>query len=179
MGERWNRALAAVAIALASANPLWAQQPRLTADQAIALFSAAGFPLGADKHPLDRCGQSANPKVTFVDINGDRRPEALFIDEGACYKPDGRWYAIATQTADGRWRRIAEGSGTIAATGTAFRGWFVLAVTVVLSIAVASVSYALVEEPVRREFHRRTRAKRGDSGTVARPSATSPTTAAN
>ena len=129
MGERWNRALAAVAIALASAGPLWAQQPRLTADQAIALFSAAGFPLGADKHPLDRCGQSANPKVTFVDINGDRRPEALFIDEGACYKPAGRWYAIATQTADGRWRRIAEGSGTIAATGKAFRGWFVLAVT--------------------------------------------------
>lgn len=33
--------------------------------------------------------------------------------------------------------------------------WFVLAVTLVLSIAVASVSYALVEEPVRREVRRR------------------------
>lgn len=57
--------------------------------------------------------------------------------------------------------------------------WFVLAITLALSIAVASASYALVEEPVRREFHRRTRANRGDSGTVASPSATSPTTAAN
>lgn len=57
--------------------------------------------------------------------------------------------------------------------------WFVLVVTVIVSVAVASVSYALVEEPARREFHRRTRATRGDSGTVASPSATNPASAAN
>ncbi|MBF4480036.1 MULTISPECIES: acyltransferase family protein [Rhodococcus] len=60
----------------------------------------------------------------------------------------------------------------------AFAGhfWFVLTVTVVLSLAVASVSYALVEEPARAAFHRWDKARRG---TAARPTATTPTSAAN
>ncbi|WP_241384932.1 acyltransferase family protein [Rhodococcus sp. CH91] len=54
--------------------------------------------------------------------------------------------------------------------------WFVLAVTTVLSLAVASVSYALVEEPARAAFHRWDASRRG---TAAKPTATTPTSAAN
>lgn len=121
---------ALAATGLASGTPIQAATPQLTPAQVVALFTAAGFPLGTDKRPVNRCGQSANPKVTFVDMNGDgRQQEALFIDGGPCYKPDGRWYAIAAQSPDGNWHRILEGEGSVAATGTAFRGWFVLTAT--------------------------------------------------
>lgn len=53
---------------------------------------------------------------------------------------------------------------------------FVLTVTIVLSIAVASVSYALIEEPSRR-FVQRHQARRTDrlTGSTASPTATRPT----
>jgi len=60
--------------------------------------------------------------------------------------------------------------------------WFVLAVTIVLSLAVASVSYALVEEPARVAFHRWDAARRAAKlarGTAESPTATTPTSAAN
>lgn len=67
----------------------------------------------------------------------------------------------------------------------AFQGrfWFVLFVTVVLSVGVASASYAFVEEPARRAFRRWDRRRR-TPGTAAvpaaaTPTATSPTSAAN
>ena len=119
---------AAVAMALAP-GPARAAQPSLTPAQVIALFGVAGFPLGPNKRPMNRCRQPTNPKVSFVDMNGDGQVEALFIDEGPCYKPDGRWYAVAAQSPDGRWRRILEGEGSVHATGAASRGWFVLAAT--------------------------------------------------
>lgn len=53
---------------------------------------------------------------------------------------------------------------------------FVLVVTLVLSIAIASVSYALVEVPARDAFHRWEKSRRG---TAASPTATTPTSAAN
>ncbi len=119
-------AAAAVALAL---GPARAAQPSLTPAQAIALFRVAGFPLGPDKRPVNRCRQPANPKVGFVDMNGDGQVEALFIDEGPCYKPDRRWYAVAAQSPDGAWRRILEGEGSLHATGATSGGWFVLAAT--------------------------------------------------
>jgi hypothetical protein len=129
MVGRWGRKAAVALLTLGSAGSLSAQQPRLTADQAVALFAAAGFPLGADKHPLNRCGQPADPKISFIDMNADGRPEALFIDEGSCYQRDGRWYAVVAQRADGQWRRVLDGEGSVTATGTSFNGWFVLAAT--------------------------------------------------
>ena len=125
---RWIAGLAAMAMAIAP-GAARAAQPSLTRAQVIALFRVAGFPLGRDKHPLNRCGQPTNPKVSFVDMNGDGRVEALFIDEGPCYKPDGRWYAVAAQSREGAWRRILEGEGSVHATGAASGGWFVLAAT--------------------------------------------------
>src|SRR3546814_13891835 len=94
-----------------------------------ALFKAAGFPIGADKHPVNRCGQQADPRVLFDDMNDDGRAEAIFIDQGDCYKPDGLWYAVATADADGAWRRVLEGEGRLKSTGVAFKGWFVLPAT--------------------------------------------------
>lgn len=102
----------------------------LTRTEAMQLYAAGGFPISADgDHPTNRCGTKASPRITFVDMNGDKRKEALFIDQSPCYKQDGRWYAIATQQPDGRWRRVLEGEGSIAAAGTSHAGWFVLNAT--------------------------------------------------
>lgn len=54
--------------------------------------------------------------------------------------------------------------------------WFVLVVTLVLSLAIASASYALVEEPARAAFQRWDAARKGRA---AKPTATTPTSAAN
>lgn len=118
--------LAGLALAGGTAQ---AATPKLTPQQAIQLFEVAGFPLGADKRPVNRCGEAANPRVAFVDMNDDGKPEALLVDQSACYKPDGRWYSIVTQESDGSWRRVLDGEGTLNATGTAFNGWFVLTAT--------------------------------------------------
>ena len=129
---KWLTGLAGAAAAAAlglGLGPSKAAQPSMTREQVFALFAAAGFPLGADKHPMNRCRQPANPKVNFFDMNGDGRLEALFIDEGPCYNPDGRWYAVAAEAPDGAWRRILEGEGSVHATGAASGGWFVLAAT--------------------------------------------------
>lgn len=107
-----------------------AQAPNMTRDEARRLYAAGGFPISADdKGPTNRCGQPASPKITFVDMNGDGRKEALFVDAGACYKPDGRWYAVATKGADGSWRSILSGPGSVQAVGTMANGWFVLNTT--------------------------------------------------
>ena len=116
MAGRIGGFIAAAAMALAL-GPARAAQPSLTPAQVISLFATAGFPLGPDKRPLNRCRQPADPKVSFVDMNGDGRVEALFIDEGPCYRPDRRWSAVAAQSPDGAWRRILEGEGCLHATG--------------------------------------------------------------
>ncbi len=107
-----------------------AQTPKMTAAQARLLYAAGGFPISADgKTPTNRCGKAANPRITLVDMNGDGRKEALFIDTSNCYQPSGRWYAVATQAPDGGWRRILEGEGNVQTVGTMANGWFALSAT--------------------------------------------------
>lgn len=107
-----------------------ANTPTLDRGEALELYATAGFPISADgDHPTNRCGQSANPFITFVDMNGDGRKEALIVDQGPCYKQDRRWYAVVTKDASGHWRRLVDGEGSVRATGTQFNGWFVLATT--------------------------------------------------
>lgn len=92
------------------APPLIAQSAGMTREQAKALYGAGGFPVVTDAvGPTNRCGKPVRPRITFVDMNGDGRKEALFIDTGDCYQQEKRWYAVATQGADGRWRRVLEG----------------------------------------------------------------------
>jgi hypothetical protein len=127
--NRWLSGVVGFAMAgLASAAS--AQAPRMTVAQARLLYAAGGFPISADgKSPTNRCGKAASPTTTLVDMNADGRKEVLFIDTGACYQPDGCWYAVATQDADGSWRRILEGAGTVQAVGTLANSWFVLNTT--------------------------------------------------
>lgn len=118
------RAGALVALAL-FASSAHAQGTGMTREEAMRLYAAGGFPISADgKAPTNKCGKAANPRITFVDVNGDGRKDALFIDSGPCYAPDGRWFSIATRDANGSWRGVAGATGTVQTVGTATRGWF-------------------------------------------------------
>jgi len=103
-----------------SAIPVRAQSPMSQAE-AVQLFGAAGFRVSGNQ-PVNRCGAPANPRVTFVDINGDKRPEALIIDEGPCYAPAGRYFAVLAK-AGTNWRAVISGNGTIQSQPTQTAGW--------------------------------------------------------
>jgi len=98
------------------------------AAEAAQLYSAAGFQIVNDQ-PVNRCRKPAKPRVTFVDINGDKRPEALFVDADAdCYAPSGRYFSVLTKEG-ARWRSIIGGSGSIQALSTRTAGWLDMRVT--------------------------------------------------
>lgn len=129
MGKQLSGIVGVAAIGLIAAG-VSAQTPRMSEAEARQLYAAGGFPISADgKNPTNRCGKAASPRITFVDMNADGRKEALFIDAGPCYGADGRWYAVATPSGNGGWRRILEGPGAVAAAGTQANGWFVLNTT--------------------------------------------------
>jgi hypothetical protein len=96
-------------------------QSSLSEAEAAQLYAAAGFPITGGQ-PVNRCGAPARPRVTFVDLNGDTRPEALFIDEGPCYRPAGRYFAVLAKQGGG-WRAIVSGVGTIQALPSQTAGW--------------------------------------------------------
>ena len=90
--------------------------------EAAQLYTAAGFPI-VNEQPLNRCRQPARPRVTFVDLNADRRPEALFVDEDAqCYAPSGRYFAVLVKDGS-RWRALISGTGTAQAMPSKTAGW--------------------------------------------------------
>lgn len=118
--------LLAVALALGSACATLAQ-PQMSEAEARLLYAAGGFPISADgKGPLNRCGRAANPKIAFVDINSDQRPDALFTDSGSCYGADRRWFSMAVREADGSWRAIGGYPGAADAVGVSPAGWFII-----------------------------------------------------
>jgi len=87
------------------------------------MFAIAGFPRApGGKGVVNRCGQPANPKVTFLDLNGDGQPEALFIDRSACYAPDGSWFAILTGSGD-NWHMVAGAPGAARGAASQTGGW--------------------------------------------------------
>jgi hypothetical protein len=95
--------------------------------EASQLYAAAGFSIVGNQ-PVNRCGKPARPRVTFVDINGDKRPEALFVDEDACYAPSGRYFAVLAREGAG-WRVLISGTGSIQALPTKTAGWLDMRVT--------------------------------------------------
>jgi hypothetical protein len=100
----------------------------MSRSEAAELYSAAGFPIVMNQ-PVNRCGKPAKPRVTFIDINGDKRPEALFVDADAqCYPLSGRYFAVLTKEG-GAWRPIVSGTGTIQALSTQTRGWLDMRIT--------------------------------------------------
>ncbi|MCO5124019.1 MAG: hypothetical protein M9915_09800 [Rhizobacter sp.] len=97
-------------------------QSRMGAAEAAQLYTAAGFQIIGNR-PANRCAKPAQPRVSFVDINGDKRAEALFVDaDASCYAPSGRYYAVLVK--DGaNWRPITSGTGTIQALASRTGGW--------------------------------------------------------
>lgn len=86
------------------------------------LYTAAGFPVGSGR-PLNRCGQPAKPKVSFVDMNGDRVPEALFVDANpGCYPAPGRYFALLGRQG-GQWHSLLQGDGQVRALPQRSQGW--------------------------------------------------------
>lgn len=109
---------------LLAGSPALAQQ--MSRAEAMALYAAGGFPISADgKSPTNRCGKPANPRITFLDMNGDKVKDALFTDSdtGACYGADKRFFAMAVKEKDGRWRGIGGWTGTAQAVGSDRNGW--------------------------------------------------------
>ncbi len=103
-------------------------QSGMSRTEAAQLYSAAGFPIRNDQ-PVNRCGKPAKPRVTFVDINGDKRPEALFVDaDAACYEGSGRYFAVLTKEGP-NWRSVINGNGSIQALSSKTVGWLDMRVT--------------------------------------------------
>ena len=118
-----------IAAALVAGVPAAAgAQSQMSRAEAAQLYTAAGFTI-ADNRALNPCGQPARPRVTFVDINADKRPEALFVDENAqCYAPVGRYFAVLVNEG-GHWRPVISGNGSIQALASRSGGWLDMQVT--------------------------------------------------
>ncbi len=97
-------------------------QPSMSKAEAAQLFTAAGFRISNDP-PVNRCGKPTRPRVTFMDINGDKRPEALFIDADAqCYAASGRYFAVLAKEGT-TWRSLAGGNGLVQALASKTAGF--------------------------------------------------------
>lgn len=127
--SRRTALLAATLGAAAASLPLAAgAQTQLSRAEAAQMYTAAGFTIANDR-PLNACGQPARPRVTMVDVNGDKRAEALFIDESTqCYAPSGRYFALLVNEG-GRWRAVISGKGQIQARASRSAGWLDMQVT--------------------------------------------------
>ncbi|MGL6113229.1 MAG: hypothetical protein ACRC2B_24315, partial [Rubrivivax sp.] len=119
----------AAAIWLVAAWPLAAHaQSGMGRAEAAQLYAAAGFAIANDR-PANRCAQPARPTASFVDINADKRPEALFVDVDAkCYAPSGRYFAVLVKTGSG-WRPVISGTGAVQSLPTRTAGWLDMRVT--------------------------------------------------
>lgn len=110
-----------VLISLALAAPAAAQQPTDKAEVA-QLYRAAGFPI-VDDRPTNRCGAPAQPGTRFVDLNGDKRAEVLFLDASpVCYEGLGTYFAVLGKHDTG-WKPVITGLGTIRARLSRTNGW--------------------------------------------------------
>ena len=118
--------LAGFSLAFAPLNA--AAQSGMSKAEGAQLYSAAGFSILNDL-PVNRCGKPARPRVTLVDINGDKRPEALFVDtDAACYTKSGRYFAVLVKEGT-TWRSVISGTGAIQALSGNTNGWLNMRVT--------------------------------------------------
>ena len=100
-----------------------ARQPALSAEQAIQLFEEAGFAL-KDGRPVNRCGTPSNPRVAFIDLNGDGRAEAHVADvDPRCYGKPGAYFAVLAQEANGHWKRLIGEDGIVSFQRERSAGW--------------------------------------------------------
>jgi len=105
-----------------------AAQTGMSKAEVTQLYAAAGFPVVNDR-PVNRCGTPAKPRVTFVDMNADKRQEALFIDaDPSCYGFSGRYFAVLVKEG-ATWRPLVHGNGSVQALSSRTSGWLDLRVT--------------------------------------------------
>ncbi|MCY1277429.1 hypothetical protein D9M69_171800 [compost metagenome] len=102
--------------ALPSAAALAASTQLSPADQAAA-FTAAGFILKGQQWSSG-CDDPGTTSYTpgsidqVLDLNGDGRPEAVISEGGTyCYGHTGAGYSIVSKQANGKWKRITNGTG--------------------------------------------------------------------
>lgn len=119
----------AFALVLATLAPgAWADEmPNLSRTEAQNLLMVAGFPMKGRQF-TNRCGQPADPGVSFVDLNGDGSPEVVFLDAGPCY-PGGHWVSILRRVPPGAWLPVFEGPGTAQPVAHRTNGWYDLKYT--------------------------------------------------
>lgn len=96
------------------AAPAMAAGPPLSAADQAAVFKAAGAVQRGAMWLM--CEDEPNPGGATIDpvgdLNGDGRPEAIVTEGGTfCYGRAEMGYALVSRQADGRWTRIASGSG--------------------------------------------------------------------
>lgn len=104
----------------AAAQP--AATPRMSEAEGRQLFQAAGFRI-AGGQALNRCGKPSRPQFTFLDLNGDRAPEALVTDRNpACYGA-GDYFSALSRGAQGQWRPVLAGVGRLKFETTRNGGW--------------------------------------------------------
>lgn len=122
--------LASAALGTASSVSLYpvaaqtaAERPELSAEQAIQLFEEAGFSL-LDGRLTNRCGGASNPRVAFVDLNGDRSAEVHLADvDPLCYGKPGAYFAILARQTDGNWQRLIAEDGIVGFARKRTEGW--------------------------------------------------------
>ena len=83
MAYRRSGALLALTLAT-SATAQTKPAPAISKAEAAQLYAAGGFPIVNDQ-PTDACGAPARPSIRFIDMNGDRKAEALFLHHSACH----------------------------------------------------------------------------------------------
>ena len=124
-----GRHLALVAAFGCSLIPIAASaQTGMGKAEAAQLYTAAGFPI-VNNQPVNRCGKPAKPRVTFVDMNADKRPEALFTDgDPACYGFSGRYFALLVKEG-ATWRQVVHGTGSAQSLQSRTAGWLDLRIS--------------------------------------------------
>ncbi len=97
--------------------------PKLSVAEGVQQLEAAGFRIG-NGTALDLCDTPARPKVQYLDLNDDGRPEALAVDKNrACYGEPGDWFTLVMKGDDGRWRAILRNVGVVRWEKTRSNGW--------------------------------------------------------
>ncbi len=119
--------IAALALIAGSAAAAGAPAELSPADTSAA-FKAAGFSLKGrqwrqceDPSPAYSPGEIAEVR----DLNGDGRPEALITEGGTfCHGHAGAGYTLVSKQPDGRWKKLAGGTGIASFLPTKGRdGW--------------------------------------------------------
>jgi FtsP/CotA-like multicopper oxidase with cupredoxin domain len=131
---------------LAMAIPVSSAPTTMSHAEQVEMYAAAGFVISADgKNPLNICQQVVHPAVALFDPKGDGKPEAVFIDAGACYKTDGKSVSIVTKRSDGRWQGMLSREGVLKPGTARTGGW--LDVVVIHSGKPETYVHAAVTAP--------------------------------